>query len=443
MASDLSKSVKHRLVKARTQLLLDEPFFGFLVQHLPLLEDPSCKTMWTNGVNIGYNPHWVDSITDEQIKGTYSHEVLHVANGHCWRREDRDEEDWNKACDYVINPILKEAGFLLPEHVLIDPRFKGMSAEQVYDAIHQPKPEASGSPKASQGAKGSKGGSNSASNDAGDEKTKDPGKELGSGPKKDSGTNDDGASGPAFGKKEGGGDSNGSGDGTEDRTTLAGEVRDAPKGADTKQLEQQWKQTVEHARKFATMRGKLSGDLKRMVDEALKPTVNWRDVMRQFIHQSWNSMDYSWRLPSSRYVGQELYLPKLVSETLPCLIIATDTSASIWKRLLAAFQAESIEIIDEVKPDETFLVYCDAAVKRVDRFVPGDPVKFFPVGGGGTDFRPVFDWVEKEGLAPACLVYLTDLDGVFPETVPDYPVLWVTPPTDKRPPWGDHLEIRL
>jgi len=39
------------------------------------------------------------------------------------------------ACDYAINPLLLDAGLTLPKDVLIDHRFRGMSAERIYNLI--------------------------------------------------------------------------------------------------------------------------------------------------------------------------------------------------------------------------------------------------------------------------------------------------------------------
>jgi hypothetical protein len=41
------------------------------------------------------------------------------------------------ACDYAINPLLLEAGLILPKDVLIDHRFRGMSAERIYNLIEE------------------------------------------------------------------------------------------------------------------------------------------------------------------------------------------------------------------------------------------------------------------------------------------------------------------
>ena len=458
-----------RLTKLRTQLLLDEPFLGTLLMRLPMIEDPKCKTMWVNGVNIGWNRKFVEGHTNDEIKGTILHEVLHAAAGHCWRRDNRDFKDWNKACDYAINPIVVESGYKLPGGVLLSNDFKGQPAEQIYDAIHQPKqgsaslPQDGGEGDENESQQGvpTPGGEGDDSEDDPDASQPSAGKgddEEGEGDGTDSGDDnadsssgdqaDDGDTGDsAAGDGEGDGSessgSSGEGDDEIDPDAPVGEVRDAPADVDTEQLEREWKQAIEQAEKAAARRGKMPGELERVVKDILKPSVNWVEVLWQFVQQSWTAADYTWRLPSTRYLAQELYLPRLASETLPCIIMVTDTSASIWGRLLAGFQAEMSGIVDQMKPEEAYVVYADAAVQRVDRFEAGEPIVFNHVGGGGTDFRPVFEWVEKEGLNPVCMVYLTDLAGVFPEEEPPYPVLWISPPTQLKAPWGQHVEMRV
>jgi hypothetical protein len=41
------------------------------------------------------------------------------------------------ACDYAINPLLLDAGLTLPKDVLIEDRFRGMSAERIYNLIDE------------------------------------------------------------------------------------------------------------------------------------------------------------------------------------------------------------------------------------------------------------------------------------------------------------------
>ena len=72
-----------------------------------------------------------------KLIGTLAHEVLHPALQHHTRRGDRDRKRWNMACDFAINPLLLDAGLTLPKDVLIDHRFRGMSAERIYNLIEE------------------------------------------------------------------------------------------------------------------------------------------------------------------------------------------------------------------------------------------------------------------------------------------------------------------
>src|SRR5215475_10505162 len=133
----------HRaVVKARTALLIDAPFFGCLALQLGLVEinDPAdVSTMAVDGVNLYYHPPFVLARTDEELKAVMAHEVLHVAYKHMTRRGHRDPEVWNYAGDYVINADLKKVipAFKLPDPHLYDPKYDGMGSEEVYERLQQ------------------------------------------------------------------------------------------------------------------------------------------------------------------------------------------------------------------------------------------------------------------------------------------------------------------
>jgi predicted metal-dependent peptidase len=122
-----------RIQKARTTLLLDHPFFGSLLFRLKGRENRSIATMATDGVSLYYNPAFVDTLNSATLAGVLAHEVMHPALQHHVRRSGRDPRRWNEACDYAINPLLLDAGLSLPDGVLVDHRFRGMSAEQIYN----------------------------------------------------------------------------------------------------------------------------------------------------------------------------------------------------------------------------------------------------------------------------------------------------------------------
>jgi predicted metal-dependent peptidase len=71
------------------------------------------------------------------------------------------------------------------------------------------------------------------------------------------------------------------------------------------------------------------------------------------------------------------------------------------------------------------VLHHDARVQHAQTWRSSDgPLVLEPRGGGGTDHAPVFEWVEQDGIEPACLVCLTDLHTHFPERTPSYPTLW-------------------
>ena len=66
------------------------------------------------------------------------------------------------------------------------------------------------------------------------------------------------------------------------------------------------------------------------------------------------------------------------------------------------------------------------------------------MGGGGTDFRPVFDKIKKEfNNQIDCLVFFTDGYGDFPAHQPPYQVYWVTEnPKSVDWPFGKVISLK-
>lgn len=217
----------------------------------------------------------------------------------------------------------------------------------------------------------------------------------------------------------------------DNQSDAQGEVRDA-QPEDSAPSEEEWRQAVQQAANVAKARGNLPGALDRFAKAAATPFVDWRSVLARFAQQSAQD-DYSWGRPNARYLTRGLYLPSLRSTAMGRIAVAVDTSGSVDDVLLAQFSAEINAIAAELRPEAIDVLYCDRLINRRETFEAGDVVALKPCGGGGTDFRPVFEALEAEDAAPVCLVYLTDLDGPFPSSAPDYPVLWAATSRDVAP----------
>ena len=190
----------------------------------------------------------------------------------------------------------------------------------------------------------------------------------------------------------------------------------------------------------AKMRGKMPGDLERMIDTIFQPIVDWRTALQQFVADLAKT-DYTWSRPSPRFLYLGLYMPQLQNATLGEIILLVDTSYSINDKLLNQMGSE-VKSIADTFAIPVAVIYIDAAVQSIERFEIGEPIELHPMGGGGTDFQPGFDYIEENGLQPRAVIYLTDGDcDSFPE-LPDYPVLWCQfGKCDFEPPFGEAIHI--
>lgn len=135
-------NAKEKISRARSSLVLSSPFFASIALNLKLKEDSQCPTAYTDTVVLGYNPDYIDKLIPAEVKGVICHLVLHIAMQHCFRRKWREQELWDRACDYAINPLLRGADYILPPSALIDQRFAGLEAEAIYELLQdEEKPE--------------------------------------------------------------------------------------------------------------------------------------------------------------------------------------------------------------------------------------------------------------------------------------------------------------
>jgi predicted metal-dependent peptidase len=381
-----------RIQKARTTLLLDHPFFGTLLFRLKGRETRSVETMATDGVSLFYNPDFVATLPAAELCGVLAHEVLHPALQHHVRRGNRSPVRWNKACDFAINPLVVDAGLSLPKGILLEDRFRGMSAERIYNLLAE---EEDGGHQQSEGGEDS---GPTSSNDSEDE---------------------DGASNVPV--TPGG----------------IGQVLDAPAAeeADGKTGDEQardWQIAVEQAETLSKLAGKVPAGLDRSLEGAEEARVDWRELLRR----SWSQTgvaDYSWLRPSRRHIWQGLYLPGVIREGVGEVVIAVDCSGSVNARQLSLFEAEIQSILEGQRPELVRVLYFDTLVQKVDVFQAGQPITLSPVGGGGTDFRPCFDWIEENAVRPDKVVFLTDLYGTVPTERPAYDVIWASTGSREAP----------
>jgi predicted metal-dependent peptidase len=127
--------IDHRLRAARAQLVLQHPFLGALLLRLSTRADDQCGSIGTDGKEIRYRPAFLADFSLSEVQFHLLHQVLHCALGHPWRRGHRLTVMWYMACDYAVNQLLVDEAFKLAPGAIINERYRGLSAEEIYPLL--------------------------------------------------------------------------------------------------------------------------------------------------------------------------------------------------------------------------------------------------------------------------------------------------------------------
>jgi len=191
-----------------------------------------------------------------------------------------------------------------------------------------------------------------------------------------------------------------------------------------------WEIVLNQAAEIQRAQGKMPAALQRFFDSILNPVVDWTDHVRGHITRIMGSGAYDFRRLDRRMITRGIGSPGMSGHGAGLVIIGGDTSMSVFQSAdrVHRWIGEIAGMIEDVQPEETHVVWCDTEVKRVDVCHDVQDVRKMIYdgipGGGGTDFMPVFKYIEDNDLHPDVLLYLTDGDGRFPKHEPDYPVIW-------------------
>ncbi|MHA1952464.1 MAG: vWA domain-containing protein [Candidatus Heimdallarchaeaceae archaeon] len=396
--------LEQKLTKAKIGIVIKQVFLSHFLMKMPLVEAEwlgkkpgTFPTMATDGKFIYWHPEFVKKCSDSELQWCLCHEALHPAFLHHLRIGDRKDLAWNAACDYAINIILKEAGLNQPPDTLYDNKFKDMTAEEIYDKF----------PKIPQ-----------------------TNWNVGAVMKYN----------PNAGKGEEG---DGDGKDKESGDSKWGEYKE-PTPEEMKLEEQKWITEFVQAASIAKGIGKLPAGIERILDEFVKPKIDWKAILQRFLTETIRN-DYNWSRPNRRYISNGLYLPHLQSPAIGDGIVMVDTSGSVNEKQLNQLASEIKGITDAFKVNLN-VIYVDYVVCGHDELNALDSdCELHPKGNGGTSFAPGFDWAVENDVRPAFGIYLTDGgSNEFPDYAPDYPFIWVLTENyygNFDPPFGEVMEM--
>jgi predicted metal-dependent peptidase len=407
-------NIEQRLIKAKVKLLLTEPWFGQLACYLNLKEDKKIPTACINERgDLFYNPDFSNLLSDQELKGLVCHEILHLAYQHPFRLQNRNLILWNIAADLKVNSEISRnnelalpKGTLTPEYgewecgdVKIE-NINEKTSEIIYDELSRSIP--SFQVTISTGKDGQQKVDIDDSNLSGSMKDliKNFIQDL----------------------------------------TKSSDPKDKIGNEELKELSGTWKERVNSANELC--KGNIPSGLKRELDALQNPDLPWFQIIRQRFSRLVRKR--TWRLPNKKWLPH--FFPGAEKNKTLKAVIAIDTSGSMSKADITQAMSETLGIANAFSSFTLYVVFNDAEVWDILEVKNGNKqkiLKLIPKGGGGTDFKPVFNLIKKKFMDKIdCCIFFTDLWGDFPEEAPPYKTYWVSQTTDEEIPFGELIHLK-
>lgn len=410
-----------RIDRARWWALTNQPFYGSLAMTLPDVMDPSCKTAYTNGEVIGWNPSYVEKLTDEEIRYVLLHETLHNGHLHPWRLPA--DKRGNEAGDHEINLLLNQIeGIKMPEGGLADPQYKDLACEDILGRLPDDEPEDGG---------GESGGDS-------DDDSDDQDDESGSG---------SGDSGDDQSQSPGGGDTSGADDPCGSFTEPPSDPGTSAQAAAqaSQELREAWEGRVMQAAQVAQALGvgDIPSDLQRILDKLRNQSVDWRRELADFVKDAMSTRN-DWSRAARRHMWQPVIYPRKRNDDVGTVIFARDTSGSINDALCAEFTGLISDCVSEMGC-RGIVLDCDTTIQAEYEISSYEECPLTAKGGGGTRFQPVFDKADEmvaSGEQVAGIVYLTDMmSGDLGSLMSEIPTLWLATSDWGTEPFGRRVKV--
>jgi predicted metal-dependent peptidase len=388
----LDKVVREKLVTARIGLLLKAPFFGNMATRLKLVNaDSWLPTAATDGRNFYYNTDFVNKLRPKEIEFLFGHEVLHNVYDHMGRvGEHRDKRLFNCAADFCVNADLIDQRVgekITTVPCLYDSKYRGWSAEEVYDDLYE---------------KAEKIDISDLLDQVLDEHL----------------------------------DGEGEGDGDQEN-----ESKGRPKlsAEEKRQLRDEIREAMLQAAQ-AVGAGNVPSGVKRIIKDLTEPVVNWRELLEQQI-QSTVKDDYSWMKPSRRSWHLDAVMPGQKPGEQIDVCIAIDTSGSISEAMIKDFLSEVKGIMDAYDEYKIQIWTFDTEVYNHQIYTSEnmeDIMNYEPQGGGGTDFEVNWTFMKENNIEPKKFIMFTDGFPFGSWGDPDYvDTVWIIRGNkDAQPPFG-------
>ncbi len=365
-------NIDSKISQAKAKLLVDYPLFGTIASKLELVLNDDIQAFKSDGIKLEYNSDFIQNISVSEMEFIFANGAMHASLAHESRRNDRSGWLWQMATDMAINDMLVQNGMDRPHEAQYRERFTGMYAEEIYAELKA------------------------------DILREEDNLEY------DADDSDD------VQNNQNNNSSNESNQGSENQE-LQSEIIQA------EQLFEEFAKATLSAEEKA---GALPLHVERFFTLHVDSKIDWREELKYAIDRFYKD-DYTLMPPNKKFLYAGIYLPSSTSQRFK-LVVAVDSSGSIDEELLNTFLSELNFLMSTINNYEIDLLVCDDKIRSHKTFYNGDILEVEIKGGGGTDFRPVFNFIDDNLQDTKLLLYFSDLDGTFAKDEPNYDVKWVS-----------------
>ena len=157
----------------------------------------------------------------------------------------------------------------------------------------------------------------------------------------------------------------------------------------------------------------MSANVPREIAYLTEAKVDWREAMREFVTSFCQDKDEAtWRRPSRRWIGEDVYMPSMIGDSVGRIVVGIDMSGSIGPEEIGHFLSELKKICETVRPEGIDLLYWDTRVCQHEKYEQDQLDNLLsttkPRGGGGTDPQCIVDHIHQHKIKAECAVILTD-----------------------------------
>lgn len=237
-------------------------------------------------------------------------------------------------------------------------------------------------------------------------------------------------------------------------------------------LAEKWKNMAQRAQTgldTGFLKGDGAGNALAGLQEVTKENISYEDFLRKFsvlteqMVINMDEFDYSFYTYGLQLYGNVPLIEPLEykdTKRIHDFVIAIDTSGSTFGPLVQKFLSKTFNILSGQDSFDSrvciHIIQCDTRIHsdvKIEKLEDLDEyMRTFQIyGGGGTDFRPVFEYVDKlleskEFTDLRGLIYFTDGFGHFPHTPPQYETAFTFVgddhcPLSAVPDWAITLEL--